>query len=83
VIDTATNAAVGSSIPVGVSPAAFGPFIQPAKAKFAGLPGRKSCFGESVSALARRHGGLSAAAKALGYVSVPALQTAITSYCRG
>jgi YVTN family beta-propeller protein len=83
VIDTATNAVVGTRIPVGVSPAAFGQFIQPTKAKFAGKPGKKSCIGQSASALARRYGGLGAATRALGYANVPTIRAAIRSYCEG
>jgi hypothetical protein len=49
---------------------------------FAGTPGAPNCRGESVSALAQRYGGLSAAA-ARGYSSVPVLQNAITAFCAG
>jgi YVTN family beta-propeller protein len=81
VIDTATNAVVGSPITVGSRPRAFGLFIQPTKAQFAGTPGQKNCAGKSVSAVARRYGGLSAAVRALGYVSVAELQVAVSTYC--
>ncbi len=50
---------------------------------FAGMPGKPNCFGKSVSALAREYGGLNAAAAALGYPSVRALQEAIIGYCEG
>jgi uncharacterized repeat protein (TIGR03803 family) len=50
---------------------------------FAGTPGKPDCYGQSVSALAKKYGGLDAAAAALGYSSVTALQNAITAYCRG
>jgi YVTN family beta-propeller protein len=45
VIDTATNAVVGPAIQIGPSsiPVAFGLFIQPAEAQFAGTPGQKNC----------------------------------------
>jgi hypothetical protein len=56
-------------------------FVVPAT--FAGTPGKPNCHGESVSALARQYGGLSAAAAALGYSSVSALQEAIAIYCAG
>jgi YVTN family beta-propeller protein len=79
VINTATNT-VTATIPVGNVPFAFGVFIQP---RFAGTPGNSNCFGESVSALARTFHGFSAAAAALGYRSVPALQDAIQAFCRG
>jgi YVTN family beta-propeller protein len=72
VIATTLNTVI-DSIPVGVSPIAFGIFIQPAP-RFAGIPGKANCYGQSVSALAR-------AAAALGYPSVQALQNAIAEYC--
>jgi uncharacterized repeat protein (TIGR03803 family) len=50
---------------------------------FAGTPGQANCFGQSVSALARRYGGFNAAAAALGYSDVKALQQAIMEYCEG
>jgi YVTN family beta-propeller protein len=81
VIDTSTNTVTGS-IPVGVSPVAFGNFIQP-KQRFAGTPADHNCHGQTVSALSQKYGGLSAAATALGYANVTALQDAITSYCGG
>jgi hypothetical protein len=53
-------------------------FTQPV---FAGMPGRANCHGQSVSALARQFGGLNAAAVALGYSGVGALQNAILAFC--
>jgi hypothetical protein len=50
---------------------------------FAGTPRKPNCFGQSVSALARQYGGLNAAAAALGYPSVRALQKAILEFCEG
>ena len=50
---------------------------------FAGTPGKPNCFGQSVSALARQYGGFDAAAEALGYPSVRALQKAILEFCEG
>jgi hypothetical protein len=50
---------------------------------FAGTPGTANCIGKTVSALARKYGGLNAAAAALGYPSVAALQHAIASFCGG
>jgi hypothetical protein len=41
---------------------------------FAGTPGKRNCHGQSVSALAKQYGGLVAAAAALGFPSVRALQ---------
>ena len=82
VIATATNTVIGSSIPVGRFPEAFGIFIQPAR-RFALTPGFSNCHGQSVAALAQQFGGLDAAAAALGFSSVKALQKAITAFCRG
>jgi hypothetical protein len=53
-------------------------FTQP---MFAGTPGKPNCHGQSVSALARQYGGLNAAAAALGYADVSALQNAIMAFC--
>jgi YVTN family beta-propeller protein len=69
VIDAATNTVIGSPIPVGDQPVAFGLFIQPAP-KFAGVAGAKNCHGISVSVLATKFGGLNAAAAALGFSDV-------------
>jgi hypothetical protein len=55
-------------------------FVQPL---FAGVPGQANCHGKSVSALARQYGGLNAAAEALGYADVSALQGAIQTFCEG
>ena len=48
---------------------------------FAGTHGKANCHGQSVSALARQFGGLDAAASALGFPSVQALQDAIREFC--
>ena len=48
---------------------------------FAGTPGKANCHGKSVSALAQHFGGMEAAADALHYPSVQALQDAIAGYC--
>jgi uncharacterized repeat protein (TIGR03803 family) len=48
---------------------------------FFGTPGKPNCKGQSVSTLAKTYGGMAAAAKALGYNSVQALQNAISVYC--
>jgi hypothetical protein len=55
-------------------------FVQPV---FAGTPGKANCHGKSVSALARQYEGLNAAAAALGYADVSALQRAIMAFCEG
>jgi YVTN family beta-propeller protein len=83
VIATATDTVTGSPIPVGSHPVAFGKFMQPTPAPtFAGTPGFSNCHGQSVAALARQFGGLDAAAAALGFPSVQALQTAVQTFCR-
>ena len=56
-------------------------FLATPKAAFAGTPGTANCHGESVSALARQFRGLRAAASALGFPSVRALQDAIREFC--
>ena len=53
------------------------------KPAFAGTPGSPNCHGQSVSALAQKNGGMAAAATALGFTSVSALQSAITAFCSG
>jgi predicted outer membrane repeat protein len=50
---------------------------------FAGQTGHSNCFDESVSTLTGQFGSLDAAASALGYSSVRALQSAIAAFCRG
>ncbi len=50
---------------------------------FAGTPGKANCHGQSVSALAQEFGDLDAAAAALGFASVQALQDAIQALCKG
>jgi YVTN family beta-propeller protein len=79
VIDTARNMVI-ATVPVGKEPLAFGVFIQPAP-RFAGVPGSANCVGTSVSALATKFRALPAAAAALGFDSVQALQGAITAFC--
>jgi uncharacterized repeat protein (TIGR03803 family) len=56
-------------------------FVPPVR--FAGVPGSLSCVGVSVSTLAHTYGSIAAAAKALGYRSVSALQNAVAAYCGG
>jgi hypothetical protein len=50
--------------------------------EFAGTPGAANCHGKSVSALAQQFGGLPAAATALRFANVVALQTAISVFCQ-
>ena len=84
VIATATNT-VTATIAVGGGPVAFGIFIQShSQPRFAGTPGFSNCRGVSVSALSIEFGdNLGAAATALGFRNVPALQAAITAFCHG
>ena len=56
-------------------------FLVIAVPAFAGTPGSANCHGQSVSALARQFGGLRAAASALGFPSVQALQDALWAFC--
>jgi hypothetical protein len=49
---------------------------------FAGIPGQANCHGQSVSALSQQFGSMDAAAAALGYTSVQALQSAIKDFCK-
>jgi YVTN family beta-propeller protein len=82
VIDTATNS-VAATISGFAQPIAFGAFIQPAP-KFAGTPGFSNCHGVSISALSIQYGGdLRAAATALGFPNVRALQQAVVAFCAG
>jgi hypothetical protein len=48
---------------------------------FAGQPGAANCHGVSVSALAQKYGSIKAAASALHFPSVQALQAAIRAFC--
>jgi hypothetical protein len=48
---------------------------------FAGDPGTANCQGQSASALAQQYGSLNAAAAALKFSSVAALQNAIKAFC--
>lgn len=57
--------------------------FQDAAPAFAGTPGEADCKGKSVSALAQQYGGIAAAASALGYPDVKALQSAISAFCAG
>jgi hypothetical protein len=85
VIAAATNAVTTITDPSFNRPIAFGVFIQPPEPppQFAGTPGFSNCHGQSVAALAQQLGGLGAAAAALGFPDVPALQHAIKTFCHG
>jgi len=77
-IATATNT-VTATITVPAEPLAFGVFI--IRPSFAGTPGFSNCHGQSVAVLAQRYGGFSAAAAALGFPSVKALQNDVVEFC--
>ncbi len=47
----------------------------------AGTPGQANCHGESISGLAAQFGGIDAAASALGFSSVQALQDSFRAFC--
>jgi YVTN family beta-propeller protein len=75
VIDTATNAVSATITDPSFSlPIAFGIFIQQPALTFAGAPGQANCNGQTVSALAKKYGGLDAAAKTQGCPSVAGAQ---------
>lgn len=83
VIATASNA-VTATVPVGSAPVAFGSFaLSDQRQNLPAPPARRTCHGQSVSALARKYGGLNGAAAALDYPSVSALLNAIMAFCGG
>jgi YVTN family beta-propeller protein len=79
VIDTTTNGVIATVPVFGTGFVA----ITPTLATFAGTPGKANCHGQSISALAQQYEGLNAAASALGFPSVQALQNAIRAFCAG
>jgi len=81
VIDAATNAVTATITDTSFDgPLAFGVFI--IRPSFAGTPRFSNCTGVSASALSIQYGGtLGAAAAALGFPSVQALQNAIRAFC--
>jgi YVTN family beta-propeller protein len=81
IIATATNTVI-DTIPVGGTPVAFGIFIQPPP-RFAGAPGASNCYGQSVAALVSQFGGFNAAAAALGFSDIKALEKTISAFCEG
>jgi hypothetical protein len=56
---------------------------KPKPPMFAGMPGQDNCYGTSVSALAKKYGGISNAATDLNYSNVGALKNAIMKFCDG
>jgi YVTN family beta-propeller protein len=79
-IATSSNT-VAATVTIGNSPLALGVFIQPAM-RFAGTPRFSNCHGQSIATLTQKYGEMTAADAALGFASVPALQTAIHKFCR-
>jgi len=72
---------IGTDI-IGGSPApTFNMTFSLTGTTFSGTPGRANCHGKSVSGLAGEFGGFDAAASALGFPSVKALQDAVTAFC--
>lgn len=51
------------------------------RSPFAGTPGAPNCHGQSMAALAKQHGGVPAAAAALGFPSVADVHAAVAAYC--
>ena len=49
--------------------------------KYAGTPGQRSCVGDTIAALVKKHGSLKAAANALGFASQNALRKDVQAYC--
>jgi hypothetical protein len=71
-----------TSCPLGVG-YSCGTVFKLSGVTFAGIPRQSTCIGSSNAALARQYGGLAAAASALGYDSIRALQSAMVAYCMG
>jgi hypothetical protein len=77
-ISGALTAISGSPFPAGTQPRS----VTVSRRRFAGTPGTANCHGTSVSALEQQFGTLDAAAAALGFPSVQALQDAIRAFCQ-
>jgi len=73
----ALTAIAGSPVAAGVGAASIA-----VASPFAGTPGKADCGGKTVSALSARFGNINAAAAALGFPSVKALQDAIKAFCK-
>ncbi len=72
---------IGTDI-IGGSPApTFNMTFSLTGTTFSGTPGQANCHGKTVSGLAVEFGGFNAAASALGFPSVQALQDAVTAFC--
>ena len=85
-IDTKTNTVIptGARLTGLERPVSFGVFIGPAPAqqRFTGTPGFSNCEGQSIAALDRQFRGRNAAAGALGFPDVQALENAVQAFCR-
>jgi len=72
---------IGTDI-IGGSPApTFNMTFSLTGTTFSGTPGQANCHGKTVSGLAGEFGSFDAAASALGFPSVKALQDAVTAFC--
>jgi hypothetical protein len=78
-----TTAQPFTSVTLAASEASFEFVPSVPVSLFSGTPGQANCFGQSVSTLASQYGGLNAAAAALDFAGVSALQNAIMGYCGG
>jgi hypothetical protein len=75
---------IGTDIIDGAPPRTFNMTFSLTGATVAGTPGQANCRGKTVSGLSTDFGGeLDAAASALGFSSVKALQAAISAFCNG
>ncbi len=75
---------IGTDIIDGMPVRTFNMTFSLTGATIAGTPGQANCRGQSVSGLSADFGGeLDAAASALGFSSVKALQAAISAFCNG
>ena len=85
-IDTKTNTVIptGARLTGLERLVSFGVFIGPAPAqqRFTGTPGFSNCEGQSIAALDRQFRGRNAAAGALGFPDVQALENAVQAFCR-
>jgi len=85
-IDTKINTVIptGARLTGLERPVSFGVFIGPAPAqqRFTGTPGFSNCEGQSIAALDRQFRGRNAAAGALGFPDVQALENAVQAFCR-
>jgi probable HAF family extracellular repeat protein len=85
-VETVANGINGRGQIVGYSEdntGLFHGFLATPAPALAGSPGEVSRYSESVTTLARRYGGITSAASALGYSDLMTLETAIVKFCGG